>query len=305
MKWRTFSILFWFLMAVFPACHSSSENLPPIKDMKDSELHRALKLKSGMKIVLFQRMLDLQSPQLVVEGFRTLTIDVPSGAEGLSLSWNSAAPEPQDGGSLEAPASPNPRVVFTEQVPPSNTDSGRLSLPNIVKSRKMTLPIFWPRGDLFLSNSSGVWLSDKAFEELRNKGKTQWQAGLLNNPLLGPAQEVPLIEYSLETLAKNLEASSKDYQKVMQIMRKKHPSKYPLKIDGKEKEVEVLEAGNKLTQFKILNNSLNPLVLQIQIAPEASVSDIIFSPLAFVKGITEYQVEEILSPSGPPVIKIR
>jgi hypothetical protein len=56
-----------------------------------------------------------------------------------------------------------------------------------------------------------------------------------------------------------------------------------------------MTAENWLARYKILNNAQNPLVLEIQLAPKASPAELLFSPLALLKNMVEYRVEEIIT----------
>ncbi|MDX1411400.1 MAG: hypothetical protein R3351_04540, partial [Nitrospirales bacterium] len=177
----------------------------------------------------------------------------------------------------------------------AGTQSGELSLPNLTHARRMTLPLFWPNGELFLSNSTGIWCSDIAFEELKKTSKTQWNSGLLNNPLLGPVQGVAAIEESLNQLESTLTSDDKKKESSLWIQAGK-PEKFKIMVDGQEREVEVLPAGNWLASYKILHNTQNPMILEVILTPKATPGQILFSPLGLLKGLVEYRIVEIQSP---------
>lgn len=294
----------WISTLVFTACNSSSSSLLSTPEGPAQELYNRLKLKKGLKIILAQRIVDDNSADYGKSGLRTLTITAPSGAEGLTFEWGSNKPHkvPKKNlitpGSLSEPESspapdnqkPQMVVLYT------GTSEGQMSLPNIIHARRMTLPSFWPKGDLYLSNSSGIWLSDTAFEELKRKRKTRWQAGLLNNPILGPVQNMMAIELGLEKLEKNIEESPRGLAKALEIKVQKKSGSYPVKINGDSQKVEIIQAGNTLSQFKILKNAQNPLILSVTVAPKASIPELLFSPLGLIKGLVEYRVVEIITP---------
>jgi hypothetical protein len=60
--------------------------------------------------------------------------------------------------------------------------------------------------------------------------------------------------------------------------------------------VDVVELGNWLARLSVLDNAQNPLVLAVQIAPEASPAELLFSPLGMLKGLLEYQVTGFRNP---------
>ncbi|HCU24024.1 MAG TPA: hypothetical protein DF383_03325, partial [Deltaproteobacteria bacterium] len=158
----------------------------------ESEAPQNLILKKGMRIKL--RQLEFVDEGKLIPSeqehgwVRTLSVENPSGAEGLSFQWHLAAsvPAPETGSRFNA--------------------SGKMTLANLVGARRMTLPLFWPGGELFLSNSSAIWLSDEAFAELQKQGKTAWSLGLVDNALLGPAQGLAFLESSLENVQRSLES---------------------------------------------------------------------------------------------------
>src|SRR5262249_25635274 len=123
-----------------------------------------LDLRRDMKIKIVQPQMAYAGKILPSEEAerwsRELKIDNPSGAEGLSFEWNLKT------GPGSAPEN-HPSFPAVGE-----TASGKMTLANTVNSRRMTLPIFWPPGELFLSNSGAVWLSDQSFEELKKQGKT-------------------------------------------------------------------------------------------------------------------------------------
>jgi hypothetical protein len=60
--------------------------------------------------------------------------------------------------------------------------------------------------------------------------------------------------------------------------------------------VDAVEVGNWLAQLSVLDNAQNPLILHFQIAPQATLAELIFSPLGLLKGLVEYQVTGFNNP---------
>lgn len=251
----------------------------------------ALKMKHGMKIILAHRDWNPEAESWGNPAFRVITIMEPSGAEGLSIQWINPPAGVLSQGSESQPSQATKAQVFDL----AGTQSGELSLPNLTHARRMTLPLFWPNGELFLSNSTGIWLSDIAFEELKKNRRTQWNSGLLNNPLLGPVQGVAAIEEGLIQFENTLETDEEKKQSSLWINAEK-PEKFKIMLDGKEQMVEVLPAGNWLASYKILHNTQNPMILEVTLAPGATLGQVLFSPLGLLKGLAEYRVVEIQSP---------
>jgi len=260
-----------------------------------------LKLQQGMKIFLKNQILDLSSTQGGGKGRTTLVLNEPSGAEGLSFTWSSSR-TPRQSKPESQPSEENQRgqVILQEDAAFFAHSGGQLSLPNLINARRMTLPLFWPKGDLFLSNSAGIWVSDVAFEELKKNRKAQWQAGLLKNPLLGPVENLPLLHQGISRFAQGLQEKPKQLAQALEVKAQRGTQEFPLKVNGKKGVVSALVAQNFLFQYKILDNAQNPLVLELTLAPEASFGEILFSPLALIKGWVDYRVVEIQLPSAFP-----
>ncbi len=264
-----------------------------------------LKLTEGMQIVLQQQVFDQENNVWAEKTHRTLVIENPGDAEGLSLSWYS--PHAQRDiipgqeiimGSGTPPPSTGlpPDVGLLPQNPPLALE-GKLSLPNIMNSRQMTFPLFWPAGDLYLSNSSGIWLSDAAFKELREDSKTQWNTGLLENAILGPLQDLHWFEIGLRQLARSFSQDEAGKEGLQRIELEKKNAKFSIKINGVQKDIKVMVVENPLARYVVLNLPQNPLILEASLSPHASPAQILFSPLGLIKGLVDYKVVEINPPA--------
>ncbi len=269
-------------------CQNSSSLGAGVNSTKDPAT-LGLKLKRGMKILVAHRQLNPAQEIWGQPGIRMLTLEEPSGAEGLVFSWINS---PENPSLANDPSSAPPQAQVYDL---DGVQNGKMSLPNQTQARRMTLPLFWPSGDLFLSDSSGIWFSDAAFEELRKNKTTQWNPGLLGNALLGPAEGIGAIENGLNRLqAMATEANQGDSKG--QAVELDGVEKYLLKVDGKNQEVEVLAATNDMATYKILNNAQNPIILELTLAPKASQLQILLSPLGILKGLVEYRIVEVQSP---------
>ena len=283
---------------ILPSCggkgDKEEESTPSSKDPKTKQL----KLERGMKIMVAHRDWNPEKGSMGNPALRILTIEDPSGAEGLAFQWINPPSEIGTAGTESQPSDPTAGAASgqAQVFDLAGVASGELSLPNLTNARRMTLPLFWPNGDLFLSNSSGIWISDIAFEELKKDKKTEWNPGLIDNPLLGPIQGYKAIEGGLAQLESSLEEDQEKKESATLIKASK-PKKFKVIVDGSEQEVEVIPAKNWLASYKILNNTQNPLVLEVKLAPEANIGEILFTPLGLLKGLVEYRVVEFQSPN--------
>ncbi len=232
-------------------------------------------LRKGLEITLVQDGAGVAAKP------RKILVENPSGAEGLAFTWR-----------LADHAGSSPESLPSGALPEPGDGSGKMTLANTVDGRRMTLPLFWPGGELFLSNSTAIWLSDKAFDELKKEGKTVWGLGLLDNPLLGPAQGNELIEASLELANRGLEAWPDKKAAAQELKVTDDSADFSLKLNGVTREVAVLEAGNWLARLKILDNAQNPLILEVEVAPETKAANLFF-PLSWIRPWLNYRVSEI------------
>jgi hypothetical protein len=293
-KIKILTILLCLFAAVGPGCRKTSNisQGPSPTGLSPEALTESLKLKSGMQIRLKQgalawgdQWIPLPAGQFAQ---RSLSILNPSNAEGLAFGWTlkvplAGTPTPESAPSGLS-ASPQLQIKGWE---------GKMTLANATDSRRLTLPAFWPDGELYLSNASAIWLSDRAYEELKKTRQTEWGAGVLQNPLVGPLQGLELLEKGLSQLQNQVEQSPESIQNAGKILAEKKLGRYSLKVNGADREVEVVEAKNWLAEYKILNNAQNPLILQVRFLPEASAGSRIFSPLSPLQSLLEYEVTEI------------
>lgn len=297
MKLRSLALFLALAAATF-SCQKTPST-PQALSSKDPQT-LAVKLKEGVKINLKYIDLENDSGNTGKWVQREITLENPSGAEGMALVWK----EVTEGVKEPETTLPMQGQVITfdsdSAIPNNlagmmNSDGGQLSLPNLTQARRMTLPAFWPHGDLYLSDSSGIWLSDVAFEEIKRDGKTQWDAGLLHNPMLGPAEELQVFRFALAYLQDDLK-DEQDKIESSASLKRQGQKKLTLEIDGKAQQVDVVEMGNWLARLSVLDNAQNPLILAFQVAPEAGLGELIFSPLGMLKGLLEYQVTGFKNP---------
>lgn len=296
------SRLVLILTFVFHWGCGSSDTVPQNKDLVSKDpTTLELKLKRGMKVLMAHRQMNPALGVIGKPGMRILTLEEPSGAEGVVFAWinppDPSSPQPV-AETQPDPDGPDPQPLQSQVFDLDAVQNGKMSLPNLAQARNMIPPLFWPSGDLFLSNYAGIWLSDAAFEELRNKKSTQWNPGLTQNPILGPAEGNPSIVAGLKILADSLITKEQGLADSPGLppLKVKGVEKISLTVDGKKQEVEVLNASHPLAAYKILNNAQNPMILEFMVAPEASPLQVLTTPLGLLMGLAEYRVVEIQSP---------
>jgi len=259
-----------------------------------------LKLNEGTKIALIQNYPMVGGAQVrMLAGIqRNLEIQTPVSSEGMTfrweLKWEGQSPV------AAAPGSPESQPTVEPPAQESYREEGTMTLADMVQPKIMTLPIFWPAGELYLSNSAAIWLSDRSFQDLKKNKVSEWNLGLLGSSLWGAVPTAAIFEQLINKFEKSLENQPEKLVAFREIKLLDKSDAYRLKINGREQEVDTFIAGNWLAQYRVLNNTLNPLILEVRLMPEASLSEIFFSPIAPVKALLEYHVDSIDLPGGAP-----
>ncbi len=278
----------WILGA--PACKRAPDPGTAIVKGEGSAGKRVgadgLKLLPGMKITLSQNFPMQNGTQVrVLPGIhRNLEIDTPPSSEGLTFHW-----ELKWENSTETPSIPTTETYREE---------GTMTLANLMQAKGMTLPVFWPPGELYLSNSAAIWLSDKGFQELKKEKRSAWSLGILGSSLWGAVPSAGLFEQLVKNFQQGLEKQPEKLLALQEIRLLDKSDPYSLKVNGSVQEVTTLVAGNWLAQIRILDNAQNPLILEVRLFPDSKLGEILFSPLAPVKSLLEYKVESIDLPLG-------
>ncbi len=249
------------------SCHSERGKEQKTPVALSAELNQSLELKPGVEITIELAKPESQNWLQPKPQKRKLQILQVGGTAGISMTWQNEGAEDSD-----------------EQ-------SGKLELPNFFQARMMTLPIFWSPGEMYLSHSSGIWLSDVAYEELKKSQASAWESGLSQNAILGPIQEIPALQSAVQSLEPWLAAQAKNSGS-LRIVEK---SSYALVLNGKMTSVPAVIADTWLGRFWILDHPTNPLILQFELAPGASVSDWLWTNLPLIKNVAEYRVVEFRS----------
>lgn len=257
-------------------------------------IEETLKLRPGLKIILTQNLPDRQAKVggMIPGVRRQMEVQTPLTSEGLTFQWSLRFEPPSASGPESAPSAGNETV----------REDGSMSLANVVGARAMTLPIFWPQGELYLSNSSALWISDRALDDLKKTKKSEWNLGLLGNGLMGAVTGMENLQKPLEEFLAAVQRSPELAASLPQIELWDKSVKFPVKINGKDQELKALVAGNWLAEYTILDQAQNPLILQVRILPKSKVGSMLFSPLAWAKPYLEYRVQEIEAPV--PVMRI-
>ncbi len=287
-------ILLLLTLTLLPFCSCNGpqdrDQVEGISAEESSQLKKnteMLSLQEGMSLEIFQKTLDLTNLENSLSQEKLLKIDIVSAnaSEGLGLRWGFQKEKAE--------------IPLTEETIPENDSDNlpivsRMTLANTTEAKAMTLPLFWPEGDLYLSNSSAIWLSDRAFEALKQKGEAEWNLGIVGDSLLGSLQEIKFFEKNLKAYNSSLQAKKEDgINLALKIKAKDKMIPFTLKINGSPKKVEARVAASDLAEYTILNNHQNPLILEVRLLPQASRAQLLVSPLTLLKPFLEYRVNAI------------
>lgn len=170
---------------------------------------------------------------------------------------------------------------------------GRVSLPNWEQKTQLWLPSFWPAAELFLANSSGLWLSPVQFEQLLEQKSIPWIAPWTQGALPEGSPLQPILNLALQQPLKEPQNENTQTKLPHKLQLIDKSEKYRLKFQGKDTEVEVVLAEDPWARYTILKDPQNPLVLKVEFGPEWSLGKLLFSPLSWLKATLEYEVFEL------------
>lgn len=266
---------FWQCSGGKPSNKNVADLTPPLKQNRPLAPASVLALKPGFQIKLQSAL----SPQVK----KWLWIETTDPQEGVSFFWV------EDDGSNSS---------FFNSSAQDTRERGRVTLSYEGANSRLWLPAFWPAAELFLANSSGLWLSPTQFAELLSQKSVLWIPPWTQGALPEGHPLQAILNVATQHLLKNLPQEMLSPQATTRLHLQDKSEKHPVQWQGQASEVEVILASDPWASYTILKDAQNPTVLQIEFAPELSVGRTLFSPLAWLKAALNYQVVALESPKG-------
>lgn len=243
------------VMGSLGGCARGGEAIGDVADDADgggSPSNADLALQQGMKIGLGSTaFVGLAGPTEINPdepgGGRLVSIEDANPGEEISLSWRQTVereitPEtPYTAGVGES--TPTPEVEIVEE-------EGTITATGLDDAHKPYLPMYWSEGPV-TTESSAIWLSREAFDELKSTRQTAWSRDVLTRISRLSEEAVQQIrEGANEVDEVNLNAEE-DFDEL------------ELMVDGQTTTLTTIEAYDTFgNAYQILDNQQNPLILK-------------------------------------------
>lgn len=255
---------------------------------------RAISFSDGLSLTIRPTFLGVTGTLADVLGDENGKMEaVLVASEDSSFTWTRNARH-------ETEASIEVRALFIaeerEGTPPAQefeilTTEGVLDFKRSEEDRKMLLPAFWEAGESDVEKNGILWLPKDAHARLKQDQKIEWSLGL-GIPVLDTATDIlskfnSAAEKLFGDSGKNENASPFDLELVTE------DGLFAVRIDGKVKTVEVLQAKSWFASYLILDNPDNPLILKVTVNPVAASALEAFSPLGVDSKSLGYEITEI------------
>lgn len=161
-----------------------------------------------------------------------------------------------------------------EKVPPppdaqkeKETAEGAITDLNLKTAHALFPPVYWTPGDPIIRNEqSGVWLSDEAFEELRQTRKTVLHFGVLDATAGKISKNISHLRSALDRLRGQAQEDPKIKETTL-LKADADFADWTLKVNGQEVTVSAIRAKNWFGEILVLNNRQNPLILKMTLNP--------------------------------------
>lgn len=244
-------------------CARSGESLGDAVDGGDDDgqtLDAAdLRLQPGMKIglgstafagVVSRSEVDPDKPG----GGRLVTIEAVSPGEEVTLSWrrtveNEITPTGTPSTVGVGESTPTPDVEVVEE-------TGTITASGLADSHQPFLPMYWRSGEK-QTDTSAIWLSREAFEELKETRQTAWSRDVLTRISRVGVEAASQIDSGVAEQIRNGAAE------VDEVLLHAEPDfvDIELTVNGETTTVSGIEAYDSFgNAYKIIDNEQNPLV---------------------------------------------
>jgi hypothetical protein len=218
-----------------------------------------LRLQPGMKIGLGSTALAGLVSRSEVDpdepgGGRLVTIEAVSPGEEVTLSWrrtveNEITPTATPSTVGVGESTPTPDVEVVEE-------TGTITASGLADSHQPFLPMYWQSGEK-QTDTSAIWLSREAFEELRETRQTAWSRDVLTRISRVGVEAASQIDSGVAEQIRNGAAE------VDEVLLHAEPDfvDIELTVNGETTTVSGIGAYDSFgNAYKIIDNEQNPLV---------------------------------------------
>lgn len=178
------------------------------------------------------------------EGVRIVTIERFAPMVYANLSWKLS------------------RKIETEM----RTVKGIIKDIDLKNTHQIYPPAYWPSDNITNQGTSGIWLSEDAFNALVKSRMTSIAYGILNAELYGAMGAAKDFADALKSLQGQVTEAEKNNELDLAKADADY-SDWTLNINGQDVVVQVFKARNWYGEMVVLNNPQNPLILKMTFNP--------------------------------------
>lgn len=182
-------------------------------------------------------------------GGRAIAVDAVRPGQELTVRWRQTIEREV------APTTTTDVGVGTTTPPPSVEvveQTGTITATGLADAHTSLLPLYWEPGER-TTTSSLMWLSQEAFQELRDTRQTAWSSDPLTQ-----------ISWVGEEVKERINRSVSEMEEVLLEAEADFIS-YELTVDGQQTTLQAVNAHDSFgNQYVILHNEQNPLVVNFR-----------------------------------------
>jgi hypothetical protein len=170
--------------------------------------------------------------------------------------------------------------------------SGTISGIDLRRSHTLSNPLYWEPRDMQLVESSALWLSDDAYQELVNTGKTVVNFGVTDEAANTILKNMSEMQSAWDRL-RNSSVQQSVREDITLVKAVAPEEEYPLTVNGKEIKVKVIRARNWFGEIVVLKNPENPLVLKLSLNPLTYGAAGAVAKSADLKNVFGYEIAKL------------
>lgn len=214
-----------------------------------------LALAPGMQIGLVTTTVGGLAPQASVNsdepgGGMLVTVQTIQSGESVTIAWRQAVERelpPLDPKPVVGIGTPEPTPV-TEVI----IEEGTISASGLDSAHAALLPLYWPLSEANTTETSLMWLSQEAFEELKRTRRTRWGADVLTMFTYLPV-------WAIEQL--NEETAERE----LYLTAEPDFVDFDMTVNGQRARFQALQAFDDFgNEYIILDDAENPLIVKFK-----------------------------------------
>lgn len=212
-------------------------------------------------------------------GTRTVVIRSYSPQTTAEIEWK-----------LSTKVAPDPKI-------PKDTGerqtTGSLVDAKLLSAHKLYLPGYWPEAiDKSAFDTSLIWLSAQNYADLSKNKVTTLDLGVTDELLSSSFAGASAIKSAVQKI-RGVQDTVGTHTDIYTMTADPQPSTMTLKVNGKNVTVQVLKARNWFGEITVLDNKLNPLVLDVTLDPLMLAAADATAGSGFMKTALGYHITEL------------